>query len=90
METQLENNEKAEKESVEKRTYRLTYRYGNRTPSEKFFEFNGDLKAATERAKKHCSALGYIYIYTSPLIVDLDHQENSKKEDPAYEPYSRR
>lgn len=72
----------------EKRTYRLTYRLGNKAPTEKFFEFNGDLKAATERARLHCERMHYVYIYTSPLIVDLTHQEIVKEKDPSFEPYT--
>lgn len=77
-------------EQPHKRTYRLTYRLGNRTPTEKFFEFNGDLKAATERAREHCERMKYVYIYTSPLIVDLDYQEDAKDKDPSFEPWSKR
>lgn len=72
------------------RIYRLTYRFGNQTPSEKQFKFKGNLEAATERARAHCKTMGYIYIFTSPFIVDLDHQEASKLKDATYEPYTRR
>lgn len=66
----------------EDRVYCLYYRAGNRQPAEKHFRFKGDLKAASERARAHCQLMQYVYIYTVPFIVDLDHQEKVKSADP--------
>ena len=59
------------------REFKLTYRDGYKPPQEKIFRFAGDLKAATERARKHCVLMGYVYIYTAPFVVDLDAQEKN-------------
>ncbi len=54
------------------RVYRLTYRFGNQAPTSKQFRFKGNLEEATTRARKHCKTMGYVYIFTSPFVVDLD------------------
>lgn len=72
------------------RVYRLTYRFGNQAPTSKQFRFKGNLEEATTRARKHCKTMGYVYIFTSPFVVDLDHQEESKLKDASYEPHTRR
>jgi len=75
---------KEEKDVQMERVYCLHYRMGNRPPTQKNFNFSGDLKEAAKRARAHCETMQYVYIYTSPFIVDLDHQEKIKAADPGH------
>lgn len=63
--------------SALERIYRLYYRQGTEM-KEKHFEFQGNLKEATERARKHCEVMGIRFIWVRPFIVHLEHQEEMK------------
>ncbi len=66
------------KNSSLERIYKLYYRRGTEL-TEKHFEFPGNLKEATERARQHCDVMGIRFIWVRPFIVHLDHQEEMKR-----------
>lgn len=72
----------AAKESMtpekEDQVYILFYRHGMNPQCQKGFTFNGDLKAAVERAKQHCQRMGYRYIFVRPLVSNLEDDEKYK------------
>jgi hypothetical protein len=65
---------------AEESIYLLFYRHGLNPQCQKGFTLRGDLRSATERAKRHCEAMGYRYIFVRPLICDIDLEEKQKIE----------
>lgn len=63
---------------VKESTYILFYRHGMNPQCQKGFKLNGDLRAAVDRAKKHCEVMGYRYIFVRPLVCDLEAEEKQK------------
>jgi hypothetical protein len=69
---------------VNRRLYILYYRFRSSIPFSKVFPFDGPLVGAAERGKKHCELMGYSFVIVRPFIVDLEHQEKRKLDDPNY------
>jgi len=61
------------------RLYTLRYRKGAQLLS-KNFPFKGPLGAAMERAREHCKIMGVRFVLVNPLVVDLEYQEQIKRE----------
>lgn len=55
--------------------YTLYYRHGLNHPISLNFRFSGGLKDAIERAKQHCSKMGYRFQFVAPFIINLDKEE---------------
>lgn len=68
--------ELAERES--KRLYIMYYRHGMNPQLSKGFYLNGTMEEAMLRARRHCTVMGYRYIFTRPWICDLDAEEAYK------------
>lgn len=86
-ETKVATDTKVTKDSsapFPKRTYYMLYRTGNSGAIQKFFEFCGNLRDATLRAKAHCGTMEFVFLMCRPHIVDLDHQEACKLKDPSF------
>lgn len=64
--------------NTEKILYMLFYRSGNNPYPQFTFFFHGskDMKMISERAKRHCDAMSYRFVYVRPAIIDLDQAEN--------------
>jgi hypothetical protein len=60
--------------------YTLYYHYRASRPLEFIFIFEGDLKKAVTRGRRHCEAMNYRFIKVRPTIVDLDDRERRKNE----------
>lgn len=58
--------------------YIMFYRHGMNATLSKGFFCKGDLLEAQETAKKHCRIMGYKYIFTRPMVVNLDEEEHQK------------
>lgn len=56
--------------------YTLYFRHGMNANCSKGFYFNGDIRAAIQRAMKHCDAMGYKYVFVRPLVADIDSEES--------------
>jgi len=70
------------------RAYTLFYRYSTTAPQSKGFWFDGPLAEAIQRGRTHTEIMGSRFVCVRPFFVDLDIQENDKKNDPSYrEPY---
>lgn len=67
------------------RVYELFYRYDTTRPLSKSFCFNGPLSEAIKRGRDHCRFMGCRFICVRPDIVDLDIQEEDKKQNPSYQ-----
>jgi len=82
MSTQIrEAKESKPNGTLAKRSYILYYHYRYSKPQELGFEIAGDLKAATERAQRHCLVMNYRFIKVRPFIVDLDDRERRRNEE---------
>jgi hypothetical protein len=67
--------------------YTLFFRYNTNFLQNKNFRFNGTLRQATERARRHCEIMGYKFHFVQPLISDFDREEKYKLgvlENPAH------
>lgn len=53
----------------------MSYRHGMNATLSKNFYFNGSLKEAVERARKHCDIMNYQYYFLRPLVVDIEAEE---------------
>lgn len=65
-------------DTTEENVYILYYRHGMNPQCQKGFKLRGDLKAAVERAKVHCTRMGYRYIFVRPLVSSLEDDEKYK------------
>lgn len=63
-----------------KNMYILFYRHGMNPGCSKGFISNGDIKAAVQRAQRHCEIMGYRYIFVRPFVSDIDEEEKYKLE----------
>lgn len=78
--TEQINTGSGSSEEVRERFYTLVYRRGGQV-KEKNFPFKGELKDAIQRGRDHCKVMGNIrFVIVRPLVVDLDYQEEIKKE----------
>lgn len=59
----------------------LFFRHGVQATLQKVFYHAGDLVSAQKRARDHCYAMGYRYIYIRPLVVDIDGEEEYYKKN---------
>ena len=66
------------------RVYVLHFKSRNLGPLKKVFRLNGTLKDAITLGQTHCIKMGYGFIIVKPYEVNLNHQEQLKKEDPNY------
>lgn len=65
------------------RYFKLVYFQGTKQ-DDKIFPFNGGLRDAITRGRKHCEVMNYRFGVVKPAIVDLDHQEKLKFSDPEW------
>ena len=63
-----------------KNMYILFYRHGMNPQCTKGFYCNGDIKAAVQRAQRHCEIMGYRYIFVRPFVSDIEEEEKYKLE----------
>jgi hypothetical protein len=63
-----------------KNLYILFYRHGMNPHCQKGFTNSGDIKAAVQRAQRHCEIMGYRYIFVRPFVSDIDEEEKYKLE----------
>lgn len=58
--------------------YILYYRHGVNPALVKFFEFEGSLPEAMERAKIYCERMNFGFNFVRPFLSDLTKEENRK------------
>lgn len=61
--------------------YEMYFRIGQRKPTSKIFELDGDLPEAIQRARDHCDKMNYRFCGVYPFLVDLDKQEASRNDE---------
>ena|ERR1700744_2752032 len=54
------------------------YRHGINAILQKNFYHEGSMVSAIERAKKHCTIMGYRYHYVRPMVPNINIEEERK------------
>ena len=68
----------ATKTFTDQKFWTLYYHFGNTIPQTLNFPFEGSMAEAANRAREHCTVMGYRFIKIRPFIVDLQDREERK------------
>jgi hypothetical protein len=60
------------------RQYKLDYRHGNNMNWKTFF-FDGSFRQAMDRARDHCTRMGYRFLFLAPFVRNLDDDEKARE-----------